>query len=143
MATADAVLLHQQDCRLEGDLYFREIPVGTEIGVGQAVKACAEFRKSCQWWQKGERLTHIAELDAREFATAAKSWTLTKWENHDQNLDATNTLKREIELSCQFAEALLLTIESQKKVLREDQICEGRTQEFRQHLEQVFATFER
>lgn len=133
----DAIVMHQRAARFSGDLKFRKLGQSGLIA-SDVIQACQEFRNSCAWWQNGERLTAVMKQDADEFRSIACQWELDLRQTGLEN--AKRALKREVELSCQFASSVLKAIENTKDWVGMNQV-EKRTAAFKNCLEHEFTFF--
>ena len=124
----DARLRFLNDARYVGDLSFRDEPTNS----ADVIEAAKEFRESCRWWMAGERETKRSCEDAQDF---------TLWVNEIKHKHIDNVeVKREVELSLQFANALQVTAEETGTAWLEiDRVASQRRTFFLRHLDHAFS----
>ena len=134
LSVQDARLHHLRDVKLTGDLSFRDAELN-EVSDETLIDICDEFRQSCRWWIVGTRASHVALEDAKDFKESVGR--LLK----DATGSEKTTLRAEIELSCQFADAIEQATQiAPNNVMDLDDVKRKRRDMFQQSLDEVFAS---
>jgi len=129
---------HMQACRFDGDLAMR---ISMTSDSKKIKTGCEQFRDACRLWQKGERSTDCMLKDARDFVAIVQELDPTKV--FLCRGDTANLIKRELELSSQFANAIVNTIEEAALLDVEPEELEIlRVTSFSENLEREFSTFQ-